>query len=461
MITNSLKSRSSPPPEPFLPVSLLHDLPDTASEPLRQGTLLEIQGSVLRAKIPFARVGEWMEIERAGGDRLPCTVVGFDATGAKLLPLEHPDGLYAGAQVRSVGSSPTPLTHQTLERFKGCVVDALGNLLSPDKEGSGKRPNPFISSTHRAPPSALRRTRISERVPTGIKVIDGLTPIGKGQRMGIFAPAGVGKSTLLGALARNTDCDVVVAALIGERGREVREFIEEALGPEGLARSVVVFATSDEPPARRMLAASTATAIAESFRAQGKHVLLMVDSLTRVARAIREVSLCLGELPVRQGYTPSVFTELPRLLERAGTNEHGAITALYTILSSDENDTDVLREELVSLLDGHLCMTNQMVLRGIRPAIDPTRSLSRLSPALSSNDELSAQTSVRTAIARLWKEKEMLMFGGKPDESLEHLLRLEPTIHAFLTQTPDESVPLEQTRQQLGALASLIAKEPA
>jgi type III secretion protein N (ATPase) len=343
------------------------------------------------------------------------------------------------------------------------VVDALGNILSHDGERSnsaGIRDSSFISPMTNSPPPALKRTPISEVVPTGIRVIDGLVPIGKGQRMGIFAPAGVGKSTLLGALARNTKCDVVVAALIGERGREVREFIDEVLGPDALARSVVVYATSDEPPARRMLAASTATAIAESFRAQGKHVLLMVDSLTRVARAIREVSLCMGELPVRQGYTPSVFTELPRLLERAGTNEHGAITALYTVLSSDENDTDVLREELLSLLDGHLCMTNQVALRGIRPAIDPTRSLSRLCPALSSTAELSAQTSVRTAIARLWKEKDMLMFGGTADESLKHLLSLEPTLNAFLAQNPHESIPLEQTKQQLGALAALISKGP-
>jgi type III secretion protein N (ATPase) len=281
-----------------------------------------------------------------------------------------------------------------------------------------------------------------------------------GQRIGLFAPAGVGKSTLLGLLARNAAVDRVVIALVGERGREVQEFLEESLGPEGRARSVVVVSTSDESSLRRFAAAQTATAIAESYRAAGKRVLLLVDSLTRASRALREIGLAAGELPVRQGYTPSVFTELPRLLERPGLTKSGSITALYTVLTASEQESDPLAEEIKSILDGHLILSEQVAQSGVRPALDIVRSISRLSNQIWESSERGAEQ--RRAVercvqivAQVRRERDLLLLGGTPDRALQAAITADAAIRALLNQRK-ESAPCSAS--DLESLISISEK---
>ncbi len=444
----------------LLPQNLINSINDRHSSSLSiRGTLISVRGSILCATLPSVTMGSRLFIHRRSLPPLPALVVGFDAACVQLLPLEHPEGISPGAIIES--GQENALSQSIA---LGSVLDALGRRLFPHAEhrdsGAPRPPENLaqfgVDHVHRQPPPPLMRKPIVERFCTGIRTIDGLSPLGKGQRVGLFASAGVGKSTLLGSISRNAECDAVVVALVGERGREVREFLDEALGPEGQKKSIVVYATSDEPPARRMLAASTATAIAEDLRAQGKNVLLLVDSLTRVARAIREVSLCLGELPVRQGYTPSVFTELPRLLERAGNSDRGSITAMYTVLTTEEGEPDALGEELISLLDGHLRMSTRMSKQGIFPAIDPTISLSRLAPKLQTEEGRGDSQRITQGLAKLWRERDMLLFGGTPSPELAHLLKIEANLKAFLTQEPADRVHQNETDLQRGQIARAL-----
>jgi FliI/YscN family ATPase len=286
-----------------------------------------------------------------------------------------------------------------------------------------------------------------------VRAIDTFCPIGYGQRLGIFAGAGVGKSTLLGMIARHADVDVCVIALVGERGREVQEFIHECLGEEGLARSVVVVATSDESPLRRLIAPQTATSIAEYYRAQGLRVLLLVDSLTRTARAIREVELAAGEPPVRQGYTSGVYTELPRLLERAGNDDSGSITALYTVLTTGEQDSDPLADEIKSILDGHLVLSQQVQLEGIRPAIDVLRSVSRLREKLQSEEVRVCMENLLTVLGRLRRDRDIVLLGGSPDPALRTALRIEPELKRFLSQRPKDHTTSKELHLMLEELS--------
>ena len=265
--------------------------------------------------------------------------------------------------------------------------------------------------------------------------------------MGICASAGVGKSTLLGMIARRATVDVIVVALVGERSREVREFIDETLGIEGLARSVVVVATSSDSSLLRQTAPYTATTIAEYFRDQGKHVLLIVDSLTRMARAIRETTLSAGELPVRHGYTTSVYTQLPRLLERAGTAQRGSITALYTVLTNTDDDIDPLADEIKSLLDGHLVLRPEIAHLGIRPAIDITQSISRLFSRLNTPQQQEAARGIARALNRIIKERDIIALGGSPDAELQKILQNQHTIVRLLSQMTSESTTLAHTRE--------------
>jgi type III secretion protein N (ATPase) len=297
----------------------------------------------------------------------------------------------------------------------------------------------------------MERTRINVQVETGVRAIDGLLPIGRGQRIGVFAAAGGGKSTLLATLARQAKADAIVIALIGERGREVREFVEDNLGAEGLARSVVIVATSDRPALERARAAHAATAVAEGLRAQGRHVLLLMDSVTRFGRALREIGLATGEPPVRRGFPPSVFAELPRLFERTGTDATGAITGIYTVLLEDEED-DPIGEEVRSLLDGHVYLSRKLAARGHYPAIDILASQSRLMGQLTEAPQRAAASALRAHLAKLDAIELIVQVGDyKPgqDAAADKALALRADIDAFLRQ------PLDERTEQATTLALL------
>ncbi|MDY7098032.1 MAG: FliI/YscN family ATPase, partial [Pseudomonadota bacterium] len=363
------------------PASLLESLRSPLFE--QRGRLVGAVGTTLRVRGVKARIGDLVEImtnEDAVGDaRLGAEVVGFDGDDLLLTPLGDLRGLGSDAEVVLRELADRVPAHAGLMgrvlNAKGAPIDGLGPVaLSPD--------GPLVSPS----PSPMERRAIQQPLESGVRAIDGLLTIGEGQRMGIFAAAGGGKSTLLAMLARRARADAIVIGMIGERGREVPEFIEDALGEEGLARSVVVVATSDQPAMERVRAARAATAIAEGFRAQGKHVLLLMDSITRYARALREIGLAAGEPAVRRGLPPSVFAELPRLFERAGSDSKGAITALYTVLTEGEEE-DPVAEEVRSLLDGHIILSRELGARGHYPAIDVGRSQSRLFRKLASGPQ--------------------------------------------------------------------------
>lgn len=401
------------------------------------GQVLAVKGPVIQARIPFAGLGDICSIEKRGS-KLIAQVVSFQEDIVSLAPFESMEGISPGAKVYNTSAT---LKVKVNNQLCGQVIDSLGQPLLLDTSLEQNQNDEVISNNINVladPPNPLLRTEINQQLYTGVNAIDGFCPIGYGQRLGLFAGAGLGKSTLMGMIARNADVDITVIALVGERGREVKDFINESLGKEGLAKSVVVVATSNESAIRRMIAPMTATAIAEHFRDQGKRVLLLVDSLTRMARAVREVGLAAGELPVRQGYTSSVYTELPKLIERAGTNQKGSITAIYTLLTNGENDIDPLGEEAKSILDGHILLSNHVVNQGIRPAIDLINSISRLATNLASEEQLKKSALIIRILAKLKAEKDILLLGGTPDRTLKACLDLENEIKNLLNQRPHD-----------------------
>jgi FliI/YscN family ATPase len=442
------------------PFELVHDIArsserlcDTPRVSCR-GRVTGVRGGLIFAKVPAVGVGDQVDISRAAQSSLRGEVIGFDGDTVTIAPYGDVAGVSPGS----------PLTFAAGVKTLTIPVDPCGMVLGALGETlEGKPPSPARSARialRAPPPAALGRPTIREQLPTGIKAIDLCVPLGVGQRIGLFAPAGVGKSTLLGLLARNAAVDRVVIALVGERGREVQEFLEESLGPEGRARSVVVVSTSDESSLRRFAAAQTATAIAESYRAAGKRVLLLVDSLTRASRALREIGLAAGELPVRQGYTPSVFTELPRLLERPGLTKSGSITALYTVLTASEQESDPLAEEIKSILDGHLILSEQVAQSGVRPALDIVRSISRLSNQIWESSERGAEQ--RRAVercvqivAQVRRERDLLLLGGTPDRALQAAITADAAIRALLNQRK-ESAPCSAS--DLESLISISEK---
>lgn len=442
----------------MLPQSLSRAL-DSSPGLQSTGRVLATRGPLIIASIPLVAKGDLCLVNLRGGRLLLAQVAAFDGEAVSLAPFDDFDGLTPGAQVKSTGSVPKI---RMSNNMLGSVVDALG---IPRGLESSRFQNDHLNGIQipvvQSPPDPLERSPISTILPTGIRSIDGLCTLGYGQRIGLFAGAGVGKSTLLGMIARNAAVDVSVIALVGERGREVNDFIEESLGQEGLKKSIVVCATSDETPLRRFMAVQTATAIAEYFRARGKHVLLLVDSLTRVARAIRDVSLAAGELPVRQGYTPSVYTQLPMLLERTGTDRKGSISAIYTILINGEQELDPLGEEIKSLLDGHLVLDSRMARLGVRPAIDPLASISRLLPRLHEPDYTKAVETILCLMGRLRKDKDLLLFGGTPDAQLKIALELEPALLGLLNQSTQYCAGLKNTLQEFTDLAKEVSRRSA
>jgi flagellum-specific ATP synthase len=308
---------------------------------------------------------------------------------------------------------------------------------------------------HRQPPNALVRKRITEPISLGVRAIDGMLTVGKGQRIGIFAGSGVGKSTLLGMIARYTSADVNVIALTGERGREVREFMEEDLSEEGLKRSVVVVATSDQPALLRIKAAMVATTIAEYFRDQGLDVLLMMDSVTRLALAQREVGLAIGEPPATRGYTPSVFALLPRLLERAGTSDRGTITGLYTVLVEADDMNEPVADTVRGILDGHIVLSRALAHRNHYPAIDVLASVSRVMPQITDAEHQRAAAQVRKVLADYAEAEDLINIGAYQQGSnpdIDHALRYIGKVRAFLQQGKQEGCPLDETIQQLKTL---------
>ncbi|WP_206956684.1 type III secretion system ATPase SctN [Trinickia acidisoli] len=414
-----------------------------------RGKVLEVIGTLVRVTGLDVRLGELCELRAPTGELLQnAEVVGFSRDVAILSPFGRLGDISRETQV--VGLK-RPLSVPVGDGLLGRVIDSLG--LPIDEAG------PIVCDEYRPifadPPSPMSRPLLDKSLPTGVRIVDGLMTLGEGQRMGIFAPAGVGKSTLMGMFARGARCDINVIALIGERGREVREFVEQILGPDGMARSVVVCATSDRSSIERAKAAYVATAVAEYFRDRGMSVLLMMDSLTRFARAQREIGLAAGEPPTRRGFPPSIFAELPRLLERAGLSSRGSITALYTVLAEDESGGDPIAEEVRGILDGHMILSREIAARNQYPAIDVLGSLSRVMPQVTSREHMDRAGHVRRLMAK-YKEIETLLQVGEYKEGSdpladEAIAKME-AIRAFLNQRTDEFVEPSAT---LGMLAQL------
>lgn len=422
----------------------------STSNVARSGKVLEVIGTLVKVGGLDVTLGELCELRSANGTLLQhAEVIGFTRDVALLSPFSRLADISRSTQVIGLGR---PLSVPVGHALLGRVIDALGNPIDDKGPIAADDERPIFGS----PPEPMSRQLIDAALPTGVRVVDGMMTLAEGQRMGIFAPAGVGKSTLLGMFARGTPCDVTVIALIGERGREVREFVELILGPRGMERAVVVCATSDRSSIERAKAAYVATAIAEHFRDEGCRVLLMMDSLTRFARAQREIGLAAGEPPARRGFPPSIFAELPRLLERAGMGARGSITALYTVLSEDDSGSDPIAEEVRGILDGHMILSREIAAKNRYPAIDVLASLSRVMPQVTSGEHMQAAARVRELLAK-HKEVEVLLQigeykpGGDPvaDEAVNKI----DAIRAFLSQATGEMVALDETEAGLFALA--------
>ena len=416
----------------------------------RTGRVFEVVGTLLRASGLDAKVGELCELHDARGRLLQrAEVVGFGRNGAILSPFGSMGGISEGTLVVGTGK---PLSVPVGPQLLGRVISGLGEPIDGLGPLACEESRPVFAD----PPDPMSRAMIERPLPTGIKIIDGLMTLGEGQRMGIFAPAGVGKSTLMGMLARGAQCDVSVIALIGERGREVREFIEFILGPEGMARSVVICATSDRSSIERAKAAYVATAVAEHFRDQGQRVLLMMDSLTRFARAQREIGLAAGEPPARRGFPPSVFAELPRLLERTGMGRVGSITALYTVLAEDESGSDPIAEEVRGILDGHMILSRRIAAKNQYPAIDVLASLSRVMSQVVPAAHADAAGALRNLMAK-YDEVEMLLQVGEyqagNDPVADIAIERAGEVRAFLDQRTSDLMGYDEI---LGQLAQVV-----
>jgi ATP synthase in type III secretion protein N len=404
------------------------------------GRLRSVVGLALYADVPGVRLGELCEIERREAPPLLAEVVGFQDHAATLLPLGSPEGLAQGDVVRPAEQRLQVVFGKAL---LGRVIDGLGRPIDGGPILHGD-PRDALGPA----PAPMQRPRLRRRLQTGLRVIDGLLTLAEGQRIGLFAGSGVGKSSLLGQIARQADADVFVVCLVGERGRELREFLEDALGEAGRQRGVVVCATSDAPPLVRMKCPYVATAIAEGFRDQGLRVLLLMDSATRFARAARDVGLCAGEAPARRGYPPSVFAALPALVERAGATELGSITAVYTVLCEGDDLEDPIADELRGVLDGHIVLGRELAARGHYPAVDVTRSLSRLADRLMDGPHARAAAAVRTHLAVHEQKRDLLALGAYTkgsDTRLDAALARIDAIESFLRQNPAETSTFEDT----------------
>nr|WP_321500100.1 flagellar protein export ATPase FliI [uncultured Dethiosulfovibrio sp.] len=416
------------------------------------GRVSKVVGLVIESKGPDVRVGDLCDIRfRKGKHNLEAEVVGFRDDRVLLMPLGELRDIGPGCEVVSMGR---PLGVNVGPGLLGRILDGLGRPMD-DKGPVGSSE---FYPLYAAPPHPLKRQNITEPLPVGVKAVDGVLTLGRGQRIGIFAGSGVGKSTLLGMMARNTEAEINVIGLVGERGREVREFIERDLGPEGLKRSVVIIATSDQPPLVRLKAAFTATAVAEYFRDQGKDVLLMMDSVTRVAYAQREVGLAVGEPPATRGYTPSVFAILPRLLERAGAGYRGSITGIYTVLVEGDDMNEPVADTVRGILDGHVVLSRKIAARNFYPCIDILNSVSRVMPSIVEKAHLEGAGRLREVLARYAETEDLLTIGAyhkgsnpKADWALDNL----PQVEDFLRQGMNESASFDESSKVLSAIAPM------
>ena len=406
------------------------------------GRITRVQGLLLESRGPQAIIGEICKIEVPKGRGLILAeVVGLRNETVQLMAFEETDGIEVGNRVIAQG---TRLEVPVSTGLLGRVLGAMGNPVDDKGEIEPTAVYPALAS----PPDPLRRRRITERLVTGVRAIDGLLAVGRGQRLGIFAGAGVGKSTLLGMIARNTSADVNVVALVGERGREVNDFIEKDLGPEGLARSVIVVTPSNSPPLSRLRGAYVATAIAEFFRDQGLDVMLLFDSVTRFARAQREIGLAAGEPPATRGYPPSMFDSMPKLLERSGTSDVGSITGFYTILVDGDDMNEPVADTVRGILDGHIVLSRRLAQAYHYPAIDVLQSVSRLAPEVSTPAMMKAAGSIRRNMAVYAESEDLINVGAYQAGSnslIDDSIAKHRAIEEFLMQEVGERSPLENT----------------
>ncbi len=422
----------------------------TASPLLVRGRVAAVIGGNVVVEGMTAPLGAICRIDLSGGDRCDAKVIGFNGVRPMLAPLCGASAFAAGDPVTLIADRFRVLVGPGLA---GRVVDALGRPL--DGKPLPRGLTHFAVDT--PAPLSLSRPPIDEPLATGVRAIDSMLTIGRGQRLGIFAGSGVGKSTLLGMLARGTEADAIVIAMVGERGREVREFIERTLGREGLSRSVIVVATSDQPASLRVQAAWTATGIAESIRDTGKNVLLLVDSVTRLALAQRELSLAAGEPPTTRGYTPSVFAGLPRLVERAGRTETGSITAFYSVLVEGDDHQEPIADTLRGLLDGHIVLSRTLAGEAHWPAIDVLESLSRLQPHLVDRQVAAAADSLRRDLAEYRRHADLISIGAYRSGSnpaVDRAIAIRESARRLLTQRSDERFSIAQTQAELIALTA-------
>ncbi len=410
------------------------------------GKVAKVVGLTIESIGPMAKLNDLCLIRsNSAAGVVKAEVVGFRDDRVLLMPYDNVEGVGLGSWVENTGA---PLQVPVSEELLGLTLDGVGEPMNADSLGA----DCAHYSVEAAPPDPLSRKLIDEVLTLGVKAVDGLLTIGKGQRIGIFAGSGVGKSTLMGMFARNTKADINVIALIGERGREVREFIERDLGEEGMRRSVVVVATSDKPALIRKKAAQTATAIAEYFRDQGKDVLLMMDSLTRFSMAQREIGLASGEPPVSRGYPPSVYAQMPKLLERAGNSDRGSITGLYTVLVDGDDFNEPITDTARGILDGHIVLSRQMAHKNHYPAIDILQSISRVMSSIITKEHKAAAGKMKQVLATYQEAEDLINIGAykagsNPD--IDFAIDKIRAVNAFLQQQTDEKYTFEESLQQM------------
>ena len=415
------------------------------------GSVTELVGLLVESQGPEAAMGDFCEIATRDGRLIRTQVIGFRDGRVLSMPLEETDGLHLGDPIFA---RKEDAKMKAGPQLLGRVLDGFGRPM----DGLGPIPGGVAYDLYAVAPGPLEREPISETLATGIRAIDSLLTCGKGQRIGIFGGSGVGKSTLLGAMARQSSADVSVIALIGERNREVRDFIEHELGPDGLKKSVLVVATSDRPAPLRIRAAFVALAVAEYFRDQGKDVLLVMDSVTRLAMAQREIGLAAGEPPSQKGYTPSVFNLLPKIFERAGRFRQGSITGFFTVLVEGDDFNEPICDAVRAILDGHIVLSRELGAAGHYPAIDILQSVSRLAPRLCTPQQKEAAIQVREALATHERSQDLINLGAYAsgaNPKLDAAIRVRPLLLDFLKQDSQEEAPFEKTMAGLGELARL------
>lgn len=433
--------------------SSLLDKVDDLDSYKRYGRVKQVVGLMIESQGPESSIGDLCLIHVSHRKKrvIQAEVVGFRDEKVILMPYTSVNDIAPGSLVEA---TLKPLEIKVGPALIGSVVDALGDSLDGEMLPKGLRSVP----TEQSPPNPLKRPPISEPIEVGVRMIDSLLTVGNGQRVGIFAGSGVGKSTLLGMIARNTTADMNVIALIGERGREVREFIEKDLGPEGLKRSIVVVATSDQPALMRIKGALTATSIAEYFRDQGLNVMMMMDSVTRVAMAQREVGLAIGEPPTTKGYTPSVFSLLPKLLERTGTNELGSITAFYTVLVDGDDMNEPIADTVRGILDGHFVLDRNLANKGQYPAINILKSVSRVMNNISEHEHIKSAERLRELLSTYYNSEDLINIGAYKkgaSKEIDEAIQKYPQIISFLKQGTHEKMTIQES---VNALIHLVGR---